>query len=573
MRHTIPAAANRSRFHLLAVAALLASSLLPTTGARAANFWVGNNGNPPCTHATLQAAIETAVGSAGDDVISLVGPGPFTGPFTVFGGGIHIRGNVGSCGSDTSVGYATLRAPSGSRPLTILMGGAETVRLQRVILTTDGGTYNGDGGAIWFAGANNDSYLDLIDAQVVSSVANGDGGGIYVSAGKLGISISALVGANAASHGGGIAARNGALVEVRSGMVLGNTALFDGGGIYAPDSAVNVINAADPQTGTVSNNIAGQKGGGLYLGGGFVDIFTSQGRAYPPARIGGNQAQWGGGLYVDGADVRLRYVSVDHNTAFGDGGGVYATGNGAVVTNGFLEPIPLDGFPRLDGNSAGDGAALFLAANAGVILNSGRMRDNHGAAGAAMVAATGTGSSILNGVTMQNNALFALIGLAGSGSLDLLHLSIAGNTVAGLVRWRGADSILYFTNSALDETEPFFASVENPSSPAQLTCVVSKWATPFANVPPNTVSISAMIADPQFVAPPADLHLRYGSPAIDLCARNEFVDSDGDARSYDDPYHSSGEFPLADAGADETTVLFVDAIEAGAFAGWSGRVP
>lgn len=567
------AAANRSRLRLLALAAAFVAAPFLTTAARAANYWVGNNGMPPCTHATLQAAIETAVGGAGDDVISLVGPGPFNGPFTVFGGGIHIRGNVGSCGSDASVGYSTLRAPSGSRPLTILMGSAETVRLQRVIVTTNNGTYNGDGGAIWFAGASHDSWLDLIDSQVVSSTALGEGGGIYVSGGKLGISIWAFVGSNAAVNGGGIAARNGALVEVRSGMVFSNTALFHGGGIYAPDSSVTVLNAADPQTGSVSNNIAGQDGGGLYLGGGQVDVFTSSGANYPPARVGGNQAQRGGGLFIDGADVRLRYVTVDHNTAGGDGGGIYVTGNGGVFTNSSLEPIPLGGFPRLDANSGGDGAALYVAGNAGALLSSGRMRDNHGAAGAAMVTTSGTGSSILNGVTMQSNTLSTLVGLDGSGVLELLHVSIAGNSVAGLVRWRGTDAIFYLSNSALDETEPLFASVEDPTSAPQLACLVSKWATPFANLPPDTVLAEVTIADPQFVAPPGDLHLRYTSPAIDYCSPNSFVDADGDSRSYDDRYHVHVELHTADAGADEATVLFVDGLESGALAGWSGRTP
>ncbi|HET9768477.1 MAG TPA: hypothetical protein VFS60_16640 [Thermoanaerobaculia bacterium] len=565
-----PSAANPRPQGIPRLVAALAALLLAPAAAGAANYWVGNAGVAPCTHATLQAAIDTAVGGAGDDVISLVGPGPFNGPFTIFGGGIHIRGNVGSCGSNASVGYATIRAPSGSRPLTILMGGAETVRLQRVIVTTDNGAVNGDGGAIWFAGASNDSWLDLIDSQVVANTALGDGGGIYVSGGKLWVSLLALVGANnAAGNGGGIAAKNGALVEVRGGFVLGNVALFDGGGIYAPDAAVNMLTGG--VAASVSNNIAGRDGGGLYLGGGHVDVLTAP-PDFAPSLVSGNQAQRGGGLFVDGADVRLRYVSVEHNTAGGEGGGVYVTDGGGVFTNASAEAAPRNGFPRLEANVAADGAALY-AADGAVILTTGSIRGHQGTGAAAMAVAAGDTSFLLTGVSVQSNAMPALFGIEGSAIVQLWHDSLAGNDVTGIVRWRGSSSILYVIASVLDETEPFFASFQAPSNPPQFSCVVSRYASPFATVPPGTIFADMVFADPQFVAPPGDLHLRHGSPAIDLCVANPQTDHDGDARSYDDRYHPNGELRTADAGADETTVLFADGAESGTLAAWNGASP
>ncbi|HXT50554.1 MAG TPA: hypothetical protein VN811_05900, partial [Thermoanaerobaculia bacterium] len=71
---------------------LFLGSLLIATPAAANLYWVGNNGNPPCTHANLQAAIDDAVGSAGFDLIYLVGAGPFNGPFLVLGGDLEIHG-------------------------------------------------------------------------------------------------------------------------------------------------------------------------------------------------------------------------------------------------------------------------------------------------------------------------------------------------------------------------------------------------------------------------------------------------------------------------------------------------
>ena len=564
-----PSAATSTLQRISRLVAAVAALLLPAT-AGAANYWVGNAGVAPCTHATLQAAIDDAVGGAGDDVISLVGPGPFNGPFTIFGGGIHIRGNVGSCGSNASVGYATIRAPSGSRPLTILMGGAETVHLQRVIVTTDNGAVNGDGGAIWFAGASNDSWLDLIDTQVVSNTALGDGGGVYVSGGKLWVSLLALVGANdAAGNGGGIAARNGALVEVRGGFVLGNVALFDGGGIYAPDAAVNMLTGG--VAASVSNNIAGRDGGGLYLGAGHVDVLTAP-PDFAPSLVSGNQAQRGGGLFIDGADVRLRYVSVEHNTAAGEGGGAYVTDGGGVFTNASAEPAPRNGFPRLEANVAADGAALY-AADGAVILTTGTIRGHQGSGDAALAVAAGDTSLLLTGVAFQSNAMPALFGVEGSAFFQLWHVSIAGNDVTGIVRWRGSSSLIYVIASVLDETEPFFASFQAPSNPPQFSCVVSRYASPFAAVPPGTIFAEMVFADPQFVAAPGDLHLRHTSPAIDLCVSSANTDHDGDRRSYDDRYHPNVEPRTADAGADETTVLFADGVESGALVAWNGISP
>ena len=543
--------------------------LLASAPARAANYWVGNNGIPPCTHATLQAAIETAVGGAGDDVISLVGPGPFNGPFTVLGGGIEIRGNVTSCGSNnTGVGYATMRAPSGSRPLTILMGGAETVRLRRVLVTSENGTYSGDGGGIWFAGASNGSLLELIDSQVFSSTALGEGGGIYVSGGTLSLSTAAMIGFNAASNGGGVAARNGARVEVRGALITNNTALFDGGGIYAADADVVMQNSLPVTFTVVKSNLAGRDGGGLYLGGDSTNVIDAV--AGDPAEVSRNRAQRGGGLFVDGAAVGLWHATLDLNTAFGEGGGAYVTGNGELTSNTLGEPLTLGGYPRIETNVAADGAALYVTGNAHAILGSGRVRDHHSIDATTLLAASGGAVLFLTGVTVQDNTMLALFSLEDAAVVQLRHVSLAANALGGIVRWSGSGSTLAVHATALDETEPFFVSFGAPALPPVFDCVVSRSPAPFLVLPPGTVLTDVTIADPRFVAPPNDLHLRYTSAAIDRCSASNLVDLDGDVRAHDDPYHPNGSPRIADAGADEATVLFADGLESGALGRWNG---
>jgi hypothetical protein len=550
------------------LAATLAALLLAPAAAGAANYWVGNAGVAPCTHATLQAAIDTAVGGAGEDTIYLVGAGPLTGPFTAFGGGFTLVGNVASCGSIQSVGYSTVRAASGSRPLTILMGSAETLRLQKVTITTNDGTYNGDGGCIWFAGSSPASRLELLLAEVTDCTSLGDGGGVYVSGGSVAVFTGGVVAANAANRGGGIAAANGAVVEIRSGSVLGNTALLDGGGIHAPDARV-VIEGM--QATEVAFNLAGRDGGGLYLGGDDENVVTARPGA-PPARIHDNQAQRGGGIFVDESFLRLDYARLDHNQAAGEGGALYVGNDSGLVSNGFdTPPSTVGGYPLLEANGAGEGAALYLDGGS-AILASGRIRDHHAGAGGAVLAQVAHGVLFLHGVTFDANVVPALFGFENATLLWLEHLSISGNAVGGMVRWRGATSEMILYASVLDETEPLFASFEAPSTPPTIACVVSRYSSPFAVVPAGT-ALDVTFADPQFVAPPGDLHLRHTSPAIDRCGEGTRFDLDGDVRAYDDRYHPNGDQQTADAGVDETTVLFADGVEVGSLVAWNGVSP
>jgi predicted outer membrane repeat protein len=561
-----PSIATSARLRALVPALLLAS--LPLAAPASANlYWVGNNGSPPCTHATLQAAIDTAVGSPGFDLIYLVGAGPFNGPFTVLGGDLEIHGDVASCGSGVSVGQATLRATSGSRPLTILSGGVGTVRLRHLFVTTNNGSYNGDGGGIWFVGASPSSRLELFDTRVNANTAFGDGGGIFVSQGTLLLSTSTQVGLNAANRGGGVAAFGGAVVELHGASVLSNTALFDGGGIYAPDSRVLIDNLAASTTTSVTSNIAGGDGGGLYLGGDHDD--TIGGLAAAPAAVNSNQAQRGAGLFIDGSRVHLTYGKVQFNAAWGDGGGVYLTGYGTLSSAVFGEPPTLGGLPLLERNSAGEGAAIYVA-DGGAVLTSGRIRDHQpGSAGAVTMAAVGEGLLLLHGVVVESNAAPALFGIDDSAELQLEHCTITTNAVGGIVRWRGASSRVNLVSTVLDETEPLFASFQTPATPPMLSCVLSHYGSPFSYLPPGTDLSATSIADPQLVKPPADVHLRYTSPAIDRCLAYAWFDSDGDARSYDDPYHANV-FGTADAGADEASVMFIDGFESGNLTRWSG---
>ena len=66
--------------------------------------------------------------------------------------------------------------------------------------------------------------------------------------------------------------------------------------------------------------------------------------------------------------MHLTYAQVAFNAAWGDGGGVYLTGGGVLSSSASGAPT-VGGFPRLERNSAGEGAAIY-AADGTVVLSS-----------------------------------------------------------------------------------------------------------------------------------------------------------------------------------------------------------
>ncbi len=552
-----------------AIAALFVALLLHPATARAATYWVGNNGNPPCTHANLQAALDAAVASPGFDVIYLVGGGPFEGPFSMFGTDVEIFGNVGSCGSEVSVGFASIIAAPSFRPLTIVSTGDGTVRLRHVgVRHQPEGTFHGNGGGISFVGGSPASRLELVHSEASSNTASGLGGGIFVSQGRLVLEEGSHVFFNNADSGGGIVATGGAVVEVRNSVMNANTALLDGGGIYAPDAQVVIENLSSELMTMVSSNVAGGDGGGLYLGGAYQDVVT--GVAAAPTLVNANQAQRGGGVFVDGSQARLTYAFLRDNSASAEGGAVYVTGGGAIASTAAGLPPTVGGFPVLTFNSAARGASLYVADGA-VALRSGRIGGHN--VSAEVVAAAGDSVLLFHGVVFAGNVAPVLFEIAEGAALQLEHATLLENFIfgGGLVRWRGSDSEVDVISTVLDDATRFFASFESPAEPPTFACVVSHYATPFSLVPPGTDLSFVTIADPELVF--AQGYLRHSSPAIDHCPALVAFDVDGEARSNDDPYHANAPGWTADAGADETNVAFADAFESGDRSAWSDAFP
>jgi len=597
---------SRSVRYLALAVLVLALTPLASGTASAVSFWVKAGGGASCTHTTLQAALEAAQSGPTSDIIYLVGSGPFTGPFSILGGGdLTIVGGVDSCGSTLSTHYVNVQTPSGQRPLTILVGDVHRVTLRRLIITTGFGTLaNGDGGGLWFRGASPLSEVVLDDSRVINSGTLHDGGGIFVSGGTLlltggsvvssnnaaanggGIAISdgvlrltggSVVRSNTAVNGGGISGSNGAVIEGDGGTVTANVAYFDGGGIYAPAAVVDLGRSPDNPPTAITNNIAGDDGGGLYLG--RISLASDLGGSSTFTSITGNQARRGGGVFMDGADVYIYQVDISLNTASQAGGGLYATAGG-YLTIYPGQRLP-DGFPTFTNNKAGDGAALSASgASTQVYLGAGTFSGHDTrSTGAALVTASDQAVVALRGITAYANLAPELFAAEGGASLVLHHVSIAGNTLSRLVRWDGSAPGLQVVNSAFTETEPFFSGLPAPQVLPQLTCVVSQLSM-LQGLPPGTDLSQVFITDPQFLAPErGDLHVGPKSPVVDLCAYpdgfgpNGGYDRDNDFRGFDEPFRANAPGRTFDAGADEIVPIVWDDFESGSLSHWSSVEP
>lgn len=260
---------------------------------------------------------------------------------------ITLDGNSGAAAGNNSL----VRAANGA-VLTISDGatlqnnnsqwGGGGVRLSGATLTMDGGSIrnNSDeyGGGIF---ATDDSQINLSgDAAIEGNKTTAyGGGGINISGGSLTMTGDARITGNSATQvgGGGIQA-DGATLNLTGGMITGNSAPVDGGGIWLNNSSVVLQNVA------LTNNNAGgisagratnanARGGAVYAQNSAIQVGTG-------TDISGNQAPRGGGIYLQGTSATLDMTggSISNNTATVNGGGICAFDDAALtITAGSIE--------------------------------------------------------------------------------------------------------------------------------------------------------------------------------------------------------------------------------------------
>jgi predicted outer membrane repeat protein len=274
----------------IAMASALLALLLGAMPASAAGV-VGNGTPASCTEAALDAAL------AGGGLVTFnCGPNPVTivvsektitretmidgdGLITLSGGDTN-RILVVAPGTEVELIELTLTGGNGGRGGAISNGGILSIRRSHIInnvgqseaaifngslakLFIGRSTIAGNVATFGFCGALNGAGETNIVHSVIRDNHAASQGGAICATGRFTIRDTHIVGNTAGFEGGGIYHFGGTLT-IQQSTISENTAGTEGGGIFNLDDRLNLLNS------TVTGNTAGTQGGGIFIQAGMV---------------------------------------------------------------------------------------------------------------------------------------------------------------------------------------------------------------------------------------------------------------------------------------------------------------
>lgn len=345
------------------------------------------------------------------------------------------------------------------------------------IMRLSGGTVSGNA-AVTGTGSGTEYDLAIsgytegaAPAAPAAADAAGSGGGLFVggaygsaeaAADKVVVSGTAITGNWAQNDGGGIAqapARGLAATSVTYTPVGGDAfeaghpayvPTFTGSGLEGafgggtgdtgdPDAdAATGVHAGglDVQAGSVSSNVAGANGGGLYVSG---TAHTAAGVTLQRNSAGENGG--GGGVAVATANGSFTFANeIRENTSAHNGGGIFVIGGKAQAT----EPKAV-----LAANVAADsGGGAFVNMGASFTLAAGAISGNTaGSEGAGAYVQTSAGAGIGGGSGSTAAGRFALSGTGYVNNADRIHLAPGALLDMTSGDWDTADNASGYVNT------------------------------------------------------------------------------------------------------------------------------
>ncbi|TWU46647.1 choice-of-anchor Q domain-containing protein [Rubripirellula reticaptiva] len=313
--------------------------------------------------------------------------------------------------------------------------------------------------------------VTLIDTDLISNDVNGDasggtpspgnGGGLHVS-GIADVTIdNGIVSGNvAASEGGGLWNQSGSKLTVRNGTLiqlntaLGAAANKGGGGIFNNGGVVDISDSIILSN--FADGASGSGGGILNVSGGVITIADTEISTNVASRAGGGieDNSVASGTVASGNSITLSRVTLDRNNAGvitagrggalfsspGNGGGLHVTGAGNIAISqstvsgnnaaneggGLWNSTGVMTIDRstISGNSSGDGGGIFNdSATGDVVLTNSTISGNRANGGGATTASGGGLRTEGGNVTMTSVTVGMNTATIGGG------LSIAGGAV------------------------------------------------------------------------------------------------------------------------------------------------
>ncbi|MBX3012695.1 MAG: CSLREA domain-containing protein [Caldilineaceae bacterium] len=246
------------------------------------------------------------------------------------------------------------------------------------------------------------STLEITGGSIISNTARRAGGGIEVN-GNMTATVTAMINGvqmrgnetgPVPGNGGALHITGLATVTINGGIVTGNLATAEGGGLWNSATGTLIVIGTKIQGNIASGNDADQGGGGLFNDGGTLRVHD--------ALIHGNSATGtagsGGGVLNNRGTVIIATSTISANSAKRAGGGV--EDNVGILLR--LQQVRL--LQNLTGAAPGNGGGLHLTgAGRAEVLNS-IVAANHAAAEGGGLWNSAAGTLLVSGSTVHSNS-------------------------------------------------------------------------------------------------------------------------------------------------------------------------
>ena len=252
-----------------------------------------------------------SLGTAGSDThITLRNNTKFTGNTAASGAGIYL---VRSSGNNILLELSDSAIDNNTAS-----SGGGIFAYNGVQINANKASFNGNkaanGAGIYLYGydPNNKVMAELTDSFIDNNIASDWGGGIFAYNGAEVKANNTSISNNKGGYAGGLLVWNNSSAELSNGSkVCGNTATNgNGGGVYAINGTVTATDC------DISDNDAGQ-----YNGGGICA--QNSALTLEKNTLNRNKSKSGGAIWMNASDAELMGNTITHNTATGNGGGIY----------------------------------------------------------------------------------------------------------------------------------------------------------------------------------------------------------------------------------------------------------
>ena len=242
-------------------------------------------------------------------------------------------------------------------------GGTLIVQNSTTISNNDADGAAGSGGGI----LNDMGTLTVTDSQLSGNTSVRAGGGIEENSTMGGlltltnVTLSGNSTGGAPGNGGGLHITGPGDSNITGGMVTGNDAAREGGGLWN-GSGIMTIDAVTIDANTATGDAADDGGAGVFNNGGTLNI--TNGTIVSNNVASGTSAS-GGGLLSTAGDVTITDSSFDSNSANRAGGAIELIDGNLTFTNSVMSNNDVDGFAGVA--NPGNGGGFHVTGMSGTI--------------------------------------------------------------------------------------------------------------------------------------------------------------------------------------------------------------